>query len=345
MRSELHVGSARAARGEKAQGYLTVAWLPDSSPVEVPVAIVNGTQPGSCLWIQGGSHGNEYVGPQAIQEFFHQTSPEQVHGTLVLLPVINILAFRAGERGAPQDGLDMNRIWPGKPLQGAMHIYAHSEIVVHELSRLILELAHAVVDCHSGGSPHLMAPYAQFFVSDDAKVTEASRYMAASTGLPLVWEAVQKDYIQKAPGSISTFLNGVGHPSITLEVGGQGRVPASDRAIMLGALRGIAGALGILPGHNAPAVEQRMIGKGNWLRASRGGLLAPMARPLQQVASGSPLARIVDLFGDTVEEIVSPADGIVLGHRTRGIVSSGEYVCNVGEIHEKGKAADETGSH
>ncbi len=335
MDCSLQIGSAQAAPGERAKGYLTVAWLCDASPVKVPVAIVNGKSPGLSLWIQGGNHGNEYVGPMAIQDLYH-TDPGDVSGALILLPVINILAFRAGMRGAPQDGLDMNRIWPGKPLTQAMHIYAHSEIVVNELIMQLERVADAVIDCHSGGSPHLMSPYAQFFVSEDKELAEKCRGMAISTRLPLIWETTASDYSQKAPGSVSTHMNRIGRPSITIEVGGQGRCTVEDKEIMLDGLRGVAQFLKVIPGGSEAHSEQRILRKGNWLRAAQGGLLRPLVEPLQMVVEGQSIALITDLYGRTVEELVSPVDGIVIGHRTRAMVNTGEYVCNVGELHNEG---------
>jgi predicted deacylase len=335
MERVLQIGDIQAAPGEKAKGYLTVAWLCDASPVEVPVMLINGQKPGVCLWIQGGNHGNEYVGPMAIQDLYH-TDPKDISGALVLLPVINVLAFRAGTRGAPQDGLDMNRIWPGKSIEQAMHIYAHSEIVVHTLVQYMNEVADAAIDCHSGGSPHLMSPYAQFFVSEDLELAEKCRGMAISTGLPLIWETVVTDYAQKAPGSVSTFLNKVGKPSITVEVGGQGRVFKEDKEIMLSSLQGVAQFLQILSGNPRSSVKQRFVSKGNWLRASRGGLLNQLVAPLEQVEKGKPMAQVFDLYGRILEEIISPADGVVIGHRTRSTVNTGEYVCNVGELREGG---------
>lgn len=332
---EIHIGSARAGPGEKSKGYITVAWLCDASPVEIPVAIINGENSGPTLWIQGGCHGNEYVGPMAIQDLYHQTDPADINGAFVLLPVINILAFRAGTRAAPQDGLDMNRIWPGKPLEHAMHVYAHSEIVVHELVHHLEAIADAVVDCHSGGSPHLMAHYTQFLISEDSKLSDQCRGMAINTGLPLVWETLVSDYAQKASGSISTYMNRFGCPSITVEVGGQGRASLEDRQTMLKCLQGVARHLGILPGEIKREIKPHYIRKGNWVRACRGGILQPLVAPLQMVEHAQPVARVIDLFGRTMEEILSPARGVIVGHRTRAMVNTGEYVCNVGEFHDE----------
>lgn len=332
----IEIGPVKASPGEKARGYLTVAWLNDASPVQVPLMVINGAQPGTHLWIQGGAHGNEYVGPMAIQDLHAAIHPADVRGALILLPAINVTAFRAGTRSAPQDGLDLNRIWPGNPLAQARHIYAHSELVVNHLATHIERWAEAVVDCHSGGWPHRMAPYAQYFLSDDGALNARSRTMALAAGLPLLWATAARDYRQKAAGSIGTYLNEIGLPSITLEVGGEGRVPDSDRILMQGALLGVCRSLGILAGDPPGAPPRYEVQKGHWLRASRGGVLYPLVEPLDLVQQGQPVASVRTLLGDELEGIVAPVSGVIVGHRTLQMVNTGEYVCNVGAISSEG---------
>ena len=74
-----------------------------------------------------------------------ELDPSTLRGAVIAVPVVNILAFRAGQRAALQDGMDANRIWPGKPLKEAMHLFAHSEILIHEVNRCIREHADYMV--------------------------------------------------------------------------------------------------------------------------------------------------------------------------------------------------------
>lgn len=331
METVLEIGAASAAPGERVKGHLDVAWLCDATPVEIPFIMINGVKPGPCLWIQGGLHGDEYVGPMAIQDLA-RVAPAEISGALILFPAVNILAFRAGSRTAPQDGLDMNRIWPGNPPEGAVHVYTHSELVVYQLASWMLSLADAVIDCHSGGWPHLMSPYTRIIRSQNEELTEICRAMGRATGLPLLWETPASDYEKEISVPLGAYLHKEGVPSITVEIGGQGRVTKKDRELMVRSLQGIARSLGVLSGRPDVRLNQMIVHNGNWVRAQRGGMLTPLVSPLERVEQGQAIAHVRDLLGAIVEEIHAPRAGVIIGHRTMGMVNSGQYVGNIGEL-------------
>ena len=91
----IQVGTLSAKPGTKVTGYLTPLQWYDGSYCRVPVAIINGARPGPTLWIQCASHGNEYQGMGAVQRLIVETDPETLSGALILVPVLNIVAFNA----------------------------------------------------------------------------------------------------------------------------------------------------------------------------------------------------------------------------------------------------------
>ena len=105
----IQVGTLSAKPGTKVTGYLTPLQWYDGSYCRVPVAIINGAKPGPTLWIQCASHGNEYQGMGALQRLIVETDPETLSGALILVPVLNIVAFNAQLRSSPVDGVDFNR--------------------------------------------------------------------------------------------------------------------------------------------------------------------------------------------------------------------------------------------
>lgn len=325
------IGSASASRGERSFGSVKVAELNDGAPVEVPVAIVRGNEDGPTLWIQNGVHGDEFPGLGAIQRILTGTDLSELRGTVIAVPVVNILGYRARQRAAPQDGLDMNRIWPGKPLERAMHLSAHSELVVDVMFRHMKQYANYVIDCHDGSNVATMSPYAQYFTGPD-EWTQASRQLAAASGMDIVWETLVDQFTkEKFPGTIASALEDVQIPTVTLEVGGQGRLAADEVQRMHNSLINMMRHLGMVPGEVAKPTRQIRLSKGNWLRPSVGGVFWPHVRPLQKVKKGDPFATVTDLFGRVKEELICPANGIVIGIRTFANTHSGEYAGNVGE--------------
>src|SRR5690242_1102898 len=64
--------------------------------------------------ITAGVHGDEGPwGSWAIHKLLEQTSPDDLQGTLRVVPVANPLAMEADARNAPLDMLDLNRVFPG----------------------------------------------------------------------------------------------------------------------------------------------------------------------------------------------------------------------------------------
>ena len=327
----MQIGSARAGRGQIGFGAIQVAESVDGSPIEVPVCILRGEADGPCLWIHNGVHGDEYVGAAAIGQLVQDITPEQLSGCLVLLPMINIQAFRAGVRLTPQDGIDMNRIWPGASLKEAMHIFAHSELVLHEVLNAILANADVVLDVHDGGHMGCMAPYITYFKGANKELEQRSQSIAIASGMDVVWETRSEWVEQKAPGSFKIQMLKASIPSVTMESGGEGRLESIFVERHYRAFINILKHLGMLSGEVEQNSEQRHISDVQWVRAPIGGFLRSELKPMAEVKKGEGIATISDLFGQTRAELTAPMDGCVLGLRTLGTVATGQYVANIGQ--------------
>src|SRR5882762_3947049 len=66
QRPPFTVGTASAAPGQKATGYLEVPAGVDAG-TSIPVVVVNGVKPGPVLALVTGAHGTEYVSVIAVQ--------------------------------------------------------------------------------------------------------------------------------------------------------------------------------------------------------------------------------------------------------------------------------------
>lgn len=323
------VGSATQVARGTSYGSIKVGESGDGLPIEIPVAIVSGAKDGPTLWIQNGVHGDEYVGAGALQRLLAELDAEALSGTLIAIPMLNQLAFRAMSRMAPQDGLDMNRVWPGKPAQTAMHLFAHTEVAVDILAETILERRPDVLlDIHDAGFMGLMSPYAAYYTAPEPPAIRCKE-IAIASGMELIWETVGSFVQEKVPGSVKTTMMAHGIAAVTLEMGGEGRMRDGDINAMLRAYRNVMRHLDMLPGEPEVPSRQIFVNKGHWLRAPVGGILWTLVQPLQEVIQDQPVARITDWFGRVRAEVTSPCDGVVLGCRTLGWTASGMYVVNV----------------
>jgi predicted deacylase len=326
----IRVGTASAASGTRADGVIHGGRLVDSSPVDIPVAVFNGARPGRKVWIHGAIHGDEYVGTRAIQQLIARLDPSEMSGALVAIPVANISAFRAGTRAAPQDGLDMNRVWPGAELDKARALNPHSEVIVHRMFEAMTTIGiDAVIDCHTGGSWCLMANWAAYADYGDAAV-EAGR-LAEAAAFDVIWGRKREFIASNVSGSAGDVLSSRGIPYVVLEAGG---LTIADRAPVAATVRGLENILKatkVITGEPDVPMPARRVTKGHWMRAREGGLFERRVDLLQAVEKGSVIGVVYDVLGHQLDELRAPATGIVIGLRYAATVASGDYVGNVSE--------------
>jgi len=84
QRASFRVGTATAAAGQKANGYIEVQAGVDAA-TNIPVVVVNGAKPGPVLALVTGAHGTEYVSIIAVEKLIGELDPAQVSGTVILL--------------------------------------------------------------------------------------------------------------------------------------------------------------------------------------------------------------------------------------------------------------------
>ena len=80
--------------------------------VEIPIHIRRAKVTGPVVFVTGALHGDEINGTGAIRQLVQDSSIQLTRGTLLLVPVLNILAFDRHSRYLP-DRRDLNRTFPG----------------------------------------------------------------------------------------------------------------------------------------------------------------------------------------------------------------------------------------
>jgi uncharacterized protein len=86
------VGTATAARGQKATGTIEVPAGSDAA-LSIPVAVFHGAKPGPVLAIVAGSHGTEYTSIIALEKLIGTLNAAEISGTVIIVPLINIQSF------------------------------------------------------------------------------------------------------------------------------------------------------------------------------------------------------------------------------------------------------------
>jgi predicted deacylase len=245
--------------------------LPDGSPLAIPVTILVGRNPRPRLTAIAGVHGNEYPGPLALLEIAAELDPASIEGTVVLVPFANPLAYNAGTRVSPEDGVNLNRVFPGDP-NGSLTLR-----LAHALVDGIVQDADLAVDLHSAEATGVMMPMSGFR-EHSGPVALASARAAAAFGLEMSW------MMRWAPGTLSTALNQRGIPAVGCEVGGGGIASAQEIELYRdGVMRLVRGEQRPLP----PEVEVM-----EDLTAPTSGILDIKVQLRDEVRAGQLLAHL-----------------------------------------------------
>jgi predicted deacylase len=312
------VGTASAAPGTVAKGVIPVTTLGSGTPLSIPVAVINGAEPGSVFWVNGAIHGDEPEGPLACQIALREVDPKKLKGTLVLCPVVNPPAFEAAQRGNPLDtfSYDMNRIYPGRA-NGYL-----SERVAAAHAAAMGPVADIEISIHSGG--------AHSFLDKSIFVDERPESVELATAMGPGWGCIMSNFNPK--GSPMAYLKELGKVGITVELGGRSATSPEGFARvgrdLADSILNILRHYGMYPGE-AKYPHPRYKGEQEALLAPASGLYIPEpgVKFLTMMKKGDPIARIVDIWGDTLATLTAPADGMIFGLRALPNVQTGDWCC------------------
>jgi predicted deacylase len=288
-----------------------------------PVISVTGSKPGPVLFINAGVHGGEYPAIEAVIRLSNTLDPKKIAGTVILMPVMNLPAFRARTPFVcPIDNVNPNRVFPGDPTG------SYSEQMTHALINEFVVHADAHVDLHGGDIPEALVPFVICRHGDD-DVSVKSKQMALAFALPYVL-TVSKP-VQSGKGSSSYAAAAEkGVPSVLAEAGGVGQMQEDAVALLVQGVINVMRHLHMLddakshisnsetnskskPKKTAHrAVAKTALTKFEWLYTKHDGIWYPKIGPGDLVKKGQEIGTVGDLFGDTLEKVISPANGVIL---------------------------------
>lgn len=318
------VGTAIAQPGEVSRGSIPVTSTLGGGNLGIPVIVLNGRKPGPCVWVDGAIHGDEPEGPLACYFLAQEINVAELAGTLVLIPIMNVGAYEAAQRGNPLDTFtyDMNRIYPGRP-DGYL-----SERIVHAHKEWMIEVADYELSIHSGGNHSYLS--ATIFATEDVASQDLARAMGKG------WKLVLKAISPK--GNPMSVMAKAGKAGITVELGG--RSATSPKAfnqvgrILADAVLNALKHYDMLPGEAKYEEGSRYTGVQHALLASVSGTFVaePQIEFQKNMSKGDKIATIYGIYGDVLGELFAPVDGMIFGLRALPNVTIGDWCCFYAEI-------------
>ena len=273
------------------------------SGLELPCVVASGAEEGPRLALIAGIHGCEYSSISAVIRFLGTLDTHALRGTVTAVPVVNLPSFRARTPFvSPQDGKNLNRCFPGS-YEGTF-----SDALARAVFDELIAPSDVLIDLHGGDLVEALEPFALY---DESPVEEGARTLAISFGLP---------YVVRSPtsggavsGTTSSAAAAAGVPAVIAEAGGCGLLEEGAVQLHLAGLENALRHLGMLEGEPAPPPSgMRSVDRFVWLRCEHEGWWEPTARAGDKVVASQVVGVLRNLYGDVVEEIAVPENGVLL---------------------------------
>lgn len=312
------LGGTLIEPGDVREVHLPVTEAANSRPVLLPITIIRGPKEGPTLFLTAAVHGDELNGTAILRELLERIKPAKLSGTLIIIPIVNIMSFVTQSRYLP-DRRDLNRVFPGRARGNMAQRFAF------RLFEEVIRLSDFGIDLHTAAEGRENFPHIRGDLSN-AKVRELARAFSPYVIL---------DDIGR-PGTLRRAATERGIPSIVFEGGTANKF---ERSIVQGGVAGIERLL-VKMGMLRKKLKKKKRGfqvivrKAQWIRAERGGILELKTAPGGLVYRGEPIAEISNPFGRDVHVVPSPITGIVIGVTTSPVATPGTPIIHVVELQK-----------
>jgi predicted deacylase len=301
----------------------------------IPLTVLVGPQakPGRGLVATGSTHGNEYVGPAALKHLTRELRLDQVLGRVILIPVLNAVAFKAGRRDTPDDGMNLNRAFPGDP-RGSV-----TSRIADLVTRFVFPQVHVVLDLHAGGQVARFPQLASMHWVDDAPQRRAMIETARGFGCRFILF-----YQNSTPGLLTSTAESLGKITVggefgwgeALQVEGVSmcRQGVLSAGVLHGQLRGPAPA----NGHFKEQIVVDTSDPASTTLAAFDGHFEPCVGLGDKVTRGQRVAWLHDFtrIDDAPMEVLAPHDGYVLCQAWSARVFAGQVIAQLGKPAREG---------
>ena len=305
-RESFAIGSVRVRAGAARDLEIPITRLITGADVGLPVRIIHGREDGPTVWVNAATHGDEVVGVEVIRRLLATLSPREMRGTLIAVPVLNVLGVMSGERYLP-DRRDLNRSFPGSA-RGSL-----AGRIAHLMMTEVVAKCEVGIDLHTGSDRRTNLPQIRADLDDPR-----TRELAVAFGAPVMLHARVRD------GSLRHAARERGATVLLYEGGEAWRFDEWAITAAVDGVRRVLTGLGMVDPVEEepfePSVECRASG---WVRARHTGFLHLDVQLGQRVTEGERLGSISDSFGRTLRLVRADRAGIVVGRAEAPVIPAG----------------------
>lgn len=308
----IHINGVTIHPGSSATVNLNLYQLPTKTVIEIPVYVFRSTHPGPTLLILAGMHGDEINGIEIVRRLITRDDVRNpLCGSIVAIPVINIISFLSGTRDLP-DGRDLNRCFPGSK-NGSL-----GSRIAYDLMNEIIPQIDFGVDFHTGGAKINNYPQLRCVFNSKTNLDLGKQFSP-----PLILNSPFRDSTLRKEAAKKG-------KSILVFEGGE-----SSRFDYLSVNEGMNGCLRLMKHLNMietdiPNNPTVLLHKSGWVRAKSSGLFHTSKTNGAHINKGEIIGMIVDPYGEHQEKLIAPHDGYIVGINNQPVVNQGDALMHIG---------------
>lgn len=337
-REPFRLGDAEVRPGRRHELSLPISQLVTGADVTLPVHVLHGREDGPTVWVSAAIHGDEVAGVEIVRRVLERLQPKNLRGTLLAVPIVNVLGVMAGDRYLP-DRRDLNRSFPGSA-RGSL-----ASRIAHLMMTEVIGRCTVGIDLHTGADRRSNLPQIRCDLEDPQ-----TRALAEAFGAPVLFHARLRD------GSLRAAARETGARVLLYEAGEAWRfdeyaiAPGVDGVLRVLAHLGMVRAadVGLTPGddevppavdatgENAESVETdpgtHVVWRSGWVRARADGLLHLDVALGQTVRAGERIGALYNSFGRRLAHVSAELSGVVVGRAEAPLVHRGDALVHIGEL-------------
>ncbi|MBX2860531.1 MAG: succinylglutamate desuccinylase/aspartoacylase family protein [Vampirovibrio sp.] len=296
---------------------------------QVPVMVLKGKERGPVIGLTSAVHGNELNGIPVIGEIFDKIQPENLKGTILAVPVMNIRGFMQNHRmfenqGTTQGKADLNRLMSGS-LKGEVE---EAEFYAKALTDKIVKQCDYIFDLHGLG---FMGKMKSYIIADGKH--------------PIAWkmaQACRPEYICETSdmqriGNLRSEGVKMGIPTVTFEIGGSPH--AFEYKEIEKAKHGLLNAFFTMGWTKTNLADLKLISSKTKVIGSYagnhthndGGLVELKTKLGDVVAKGQLIGHLRDVFWQPIKTLYAKEPGEVIAVASNPVKAPGGGVIYVSE--------------
>lgn len=308
-----------------------LAWSPQVSisglALPTPVLVINGAKPGPTLCLTGAIHGDELNGIEVVRRVMYDISPDELNGTLIGIPIVNLQGFQRGSRYL-SDRRDLNRYFPGEA-NGSL-----ASRIANSLFTEVISHCNYLIDIHTGSLRRTNLPQIRANMSNP----NIAKFVQGFDKIAVVHHSGN-------PGMLRTAANNAGIISVTMELGESLRIQENQIVAGTHSVNSLLDKFEMYPrvfiwGDPKPAYYQS-----TWIRVESGGILFNKMGLGENVSIGDVLGIVTDPITNQSADLTSPIKGHIIGMAVNQVVMPGFAAFHIGiesNQEEMTKADEET---